>query len=84
LHLHDPTTANDPARELAALQEFVNSTFGDPDEFGRNGDRYAEPFRERQDFPTGNFGAHLASTTVNSVEAMRVVLLTHFICFEMF
>jgi hypothetical protein len=70
LHLHDPTTANDPARELAALQEFVNSAFADADVFGRNGNRYTEALFKRQDFPARNFPAHLAST-MNAVEAMR-------------
>jgi hypothetical protein len=74
LHLHDPTTANDPARELAALQEFVNSTFADPDVFGRDGDRYAEALFKRQDFLASDFRTHLASTPgVYGVEAMCVV-----------
>ena len=48
MHLHDPTAANDPARELATLQEFVNSTFADPDVFGRDGDVYAKSVFKRQ------------------------------------
>jgi hypothetical protein len=73
---------NDLPFELTALQELVNPGFADPDVFGRNGDRYAEAFCERQDF-LANFRTHLASTQC-AVEAMRVVRLTHFICFEMF
>jgi hypothetical protein len=59
---YNPSTADDPSGEFPVSQKFVNAGFGDAGVCGGGPDVDAKTLVDWEDFSTGNFGTHSAST----------------------